>query len=141
MEMALTKDQGLKLKVPFGWAFSFSPSEATLFYWILFIICCGLSLLSLLGFICIYRSSKVEAKIIFTNKEMLIPSSIFNPRKTLVIPYINILSLHLHQVGRIRLLKIVHQKGKIYVRESFLPQKFMFDEIINILNHEKCNLK
>ena len=132
MEMAQTNDRGLKLNIPFGLGLSFSPSEAVLFYWILCVLSCAMSLLSFLGLICIYRASNGEAEIVFTNKRMFIHSSIFNPRKTLVIRYNEILSLQLHHIGRIRFLKIIHKQGKIYLRESFLPQKFMFDEIVGI---------
>ena len=134
MEMAQTNDRGLKLHIPFGLELSFSPSEAILFHWILCALSCAMSFLSILGLICVYRASNVKAEIVLTNKRMFIPSSIFNPRKILVIRYAEILSLQLHHIGRIRFLKIIHKKGKIYLRESFLPQKFMFDEIVRILN-------
>lgn len=132
---AQTNDQGLKLIfINPVWELSFSPSEATLYYWALGTLS---SMMSFLGLFNLYLALTSRAKIVLTNKEISIPSSMFNPRKILIIPFKEILSLEYHHVGSIRFLRIVHQKGKIYLNDRFLPKKTMFDEIASILDYNR----
>jgi hypothetical protein len=130
-EVVQTNDRELNLVlVRHVMEFSFSPTQATLFYW-------GLSacsaVMSLLGLFSLYRALTSKSRMVLTKEKIIVPLGLLKHNKTLTISFKEICSLKFCKAHHQRFLTIVHDKGKIQLSESMRPKKVTLDEILNIL--------
>jgi hypothetical protein len=132
--LAQTNDRGLTVSLVRNVVeLSFTPNEATVFYWAL----CASSLsLVLLGFLGLYKAFFSNGQIVLTNEGITAPAGIFSRHQTVHVSYHDIRSIELQTVHRVRFITIIHESGKLHINDSMLPQKNMFDDIVNtITNH------
>ena len=131
LHIAQTYHKSINLKIiPYFLEISLSASEAVYIYWLGLFLFSVIFLMSLYG-LCMAFTSK--AQLTLTSDEICIPVGSFYFSKGQVIPLSEIISLELKHNSFNRILKIVHQRGQTYLSHILLPDKYIFDEIVDIL--------
>ncbi len=126
---ALTNDRGLTINN----IIELSANGATIFYWVVALIC----FLVVLMFLLIAVFSSNNRVITLTEQAIIAPKSGIS-KKILTIPYIDITELKTQQVGSNRLLTITHSEENLIIPQSMLPNKAAFKEMYELLR-ERTN--
>lgn len=128
---ALTNDQSLVISIRnIGIDFSLTPTEATMFFWILCISGFSFTFIAIWG---IYKAILADGKITLTDKSITAPAGLFSKAKILTVPYKDIQSLQVRSVNRIHFLEIIHENGKMTINDSMLSEKSQLHEIVTII--------
>lgn len=103
----------------------FSPTGATIFYWVLAALSAGFVVVA--GFLAVMRLA-LRQRIAFTETCLMVPRSKWSSEEVTV-PFRDVLELTRAEASGQRFLTIVHPGGKFTLIGWMLPKKQDFDEL------------
>lgn len=112
-----------------------SAQEATLLLWGITILS---AVMSLLGFLVLYKAFISKAELVLANDRIIVPVGVFNFNKTQTILYAEIHSAQIFKINGNRFLRLIHENGKLDVSGSMLPAKSVLDDIYFAIEN-KCS--
>lgn len=130
LSVALTNNRGTEFTIPGMTTITFTAQVTTVFYWILSAACFAVVVAGLSD---IYKSFFVSREIVMLDDGIMIPSGKLFSKKVINLKYEDIKTVDMYKFGRLRLIKMLHTKGKLVINDLLLEQKSDFVEIMQTI--------